>query len=127
MIVAVGALLGFISVAFAAYAEHGLRGVVIDEQLDMLMKAVRYNQLYAILIVGIGLSALNGTKLSILAPLQWSGWLFIAGTILFSFSIYSSVYAQIPELLKLTPIGGMTLMAAWLALAIAGVLARKKQ
>ena len=37
-------LLGFISVAFGAYAEHGLSKIVTDENFRFLMTAVRYNQ-----------------------------------------------------------------------------------
>ena len=42
MILILGALLGLVSVAFGAYAEHGLREVVSDENFRFLMTAVRY-------------------------------------------------------------------------------------
>jgi uncharacterized membrane protein YgdD (TMEM256/DUF423 family) len=63
MILATGAILGFISVAFGAYAEHGLKTNISTEHFDMLMTAIRYNQLYAIIISGIGLILLNDGKL----------------------------------------------------------------
>ena len=52
-------------------------------------------------------------------PLKWSGILFIVGTVLFSFSIYLSVGLQIPSLVYVTPVGGITLMLSWLVLALA--------
>ena len=126
MILVWGALLGFISVAFGAYAEHGLREAVTEEHFRFLMTAIRYNQVHAVVIAAIGLALLNGGKLANIPALMWSGLLFIVGTVLFSFSIYLSVSLDIPGLVNVTPIGGMTIMAAWLLLMVTGVLARKK-
>jgi len=126
MILILGALLGFISVAFGAYAEHGLREAVTDEHFSFLMTAVRYNQVHAAVISAIGLVLLNGGNLSKIRSLRWSGALFIVGTVLFSFSIYLSVSLDIPTLVNVTPLGGMTIMAAWLMLLAVGALARKK-
>ena len=121
-----GALLGFISVAFGAYAEHGLREAVTDEHFRFLMTAVRYNQLHAVVIAAIGLALLNGGKLANIPALRWTGLLFIIGTVFFSFSIYLSVSFDMPGLVNITPIGGMTIMTAWLMLLVTGVLAKKR-
>jgi uncharacterized membrane protein YgdD (TMEM256/DUF423 family) len=126
MILILGALLGFISVAFGAYAEHGLRETVTEEHFRFLMTAIRYNQVHAAVIAAIGLALLNGGKMVNIPALKWSGLLFIIGTVLFSFSIYLSLSFNIPSLVNITPLGGITIMAAWLVLMVAGVLARKK-
>jgi uncharacterized membrane protein YgdD (TMEM256/DUF423 family) len=55
-----GALLGFIAVAFGAFAEHGLRENVTDKQFRFLMTALQYNQVHAVVISAIGLVVLNG-------------------------------------------------------------------
>ena len=122
-----GAWLGFISVAFGAYAEHGLRQAVTDEHFRLLMTAIRYNQVHAVVIVAIGLTRLNAGKLGNSSTLRWSGLLFIIGTICFSFSMYLSVSLAIPSLVNVTPLGGMAIMAGWLLLLVAGVLARKQR
>ena len=59
MILIFGGLLGFIAVAFGAFAEHGLRAGVSDEQFRFLMTAVRYNQVNALIIASIGLALLG--------------------------------------------------------------------
>ena len=125
MILIFGALLGFISVAFGAFAEHGLRESVTDEQLRFLMTAVRYNQVNSLVITVIGLALLNDSKIANIPTLGLSGMLFILGTLLFSFSIYLSVSFNIPSLVNITPVGGMTIMAAWLMLLISGLIAKK--
>ena len=88
MILIIGALLGFFSVAFGAYSEHGLRPKVSDEEFRMLMTAIRYNQVHALIISALGLIILPSSFLNI-HLFRRSGFLFIVGTILFSFSIYS--------------------------------------
>ena len=126
MILIWGALLGFVSVVFGAYAEHGLRETVSQEHFRFLMTALRYNQVHSAVIVAIGLALLNGGNLSKIPALRWSGNLFIIGTVLFSFSIYLSVSLKIPSLINITPIGGITIMASWALLLAAGISARSK-
>ena len=119
MILLIGALFGFFSVAFGAYSEHGLRPVVSEEEFRMLMTAIRYNQVNSVIICAIGLILLIPNGFSRVSFLKWSGILFIVGTVLFSFSIYLSVGLQIPSLVYVTPFGGITLMLSWLVLAVA--------
>jgi uncharacterized membrane protein YgdD (TMEM256/DUF423 family) len=121
-----GALLGFIAVAFGAFAEHGLRENVADEQFRFLMTALRYNQVHAVVISAIGLVVLNGGKLANNLTLRWSGLLFTIGTMLFSFSIYVSVTLKIPSLMNITPIGGVTIMAAWILFLVTGVMTKRE-
>ena len=123
MILIAGALLGFISVAFGAFAEHGLREHVTSEHFRFLMTAIRYNQVHSVIICVLGLALINDDRLSNIRPLKWSAFLFIAGTILFSFSIYVSVAFEMPELVNVTPLGGITIMVAWLLLVLSGMLA----
>lgn len=125
MILAIGALLGLISVGFGAYSEHALRPIVTEESFRFLMTAVRYNQVHAVVITAIGLSMLSDSPIANIRLLKWSSVLFIIGTILFSFSIYLSVYFEIPSLTYFTPMGGMTIMAGWLLLLITGLMVRK--
>lgn len=117
----IGAILGFISVAFGAYAEHGLKSQISAEHFEFIMTAIRYNQIYAIVISSIGLVLLSDKKLAQSLLLKLSNLFFIVGTILFSFSIYISVVYNIPIILKLAPLGGTTLMIGWLMLILAAV------
>ncbi|AJI55278.1 DUF423 domain-containing protein [Francisella philomiragia] len=121
----IGAILGFISVAFGAYAEHGLKSQISAEHFEFIMTAIRYNQTYAIVISGIGIALLSSKSLSRCLTLKLSNLFFIVGTILFSFSIYISVVYNIPIILKLAPLGGTTLMIGWLMLILAAVFLKK--
>lgn len=125
MILMIGAALGLISVGFGAYSEHALKPIVTEEEFRFLMTAVRYNQVHSVTIIAIGLAVLGNSSLSNLKILKWSAAAFIIGTLLFSFSIYTSVFFGVPNLTYLTPVGGMTLIAAWFMLMVTGFLARK--
>ena len=127
MILVCGAMLGFFSVAFGAYSEHALRPNVTDEIFRSLMTAIRYNQINAVIISVIGIAIALGGKLPEMRTFRWSGYFFILGTLLFSFSIYLSVIMNLPKLVYLTPFGGITMMIAWLTLFASGLLALKKK
>ncbi len=120
MILLIGGVLGFISVAFGAYAEHGLREAISEEHFRFLMTAVRYNQVHAVVITSIGLFIASGIQPIQSSLLHWSGKFFILGTSLFSFSIYLSVVLDMPKLVNVTPFGGSIIMVAWILLAICG-------
>ena len=121
----IGAILGFISVAFGAYAEHGLKTQISTQHFDFIMTAVRYNQLYAIIISCIGLTLLTNKTIAKSLMLKLTSFLFIIGTLLFSFGFYISVVLNIPSIMKLAPIGGTTLMLAWIMLAISAICIKK--
>jgi len=47
----------------------------------------------------------------------WSGWLFVAGIVLFSGSLYALALTGTRVLGAVTPIGGAAFIAGWLAFA----------
>ena len=50
---------------------------------------------------------------------QWAGWLFLAGTILFSGSLYALALSGIRWLGAITPLGGIAFLAGWACLVVA--------
>ena len=124
MTLAIGALLGFIAIAFGAYAEHGLKETLSVHTFESLSIALRYNQIHAIMVVILGLIKLQPGRLANTPSLCWAGVCFIAGTGLFSFSIYLSAVLAAPGLTFFAPLGGTLLMLGWLMLAITGIRAR---
>jgi uncharacterized membrane protein YgdD (TMEM256/DUF423 family) len=52
------------------------------------------------------------------AEVRAAGWLFIAGTVTFSGSLYALSLTGIRTLGAVTPVGGLCFIAGWLALAI---------
>ena len=125
MILVIGAVLGFFSVSFGAYSEHSLREIVTEEHFRQLMTGIRYNQVNSVIISAIGIANLSGIPAFENRLFRIVGYLFIAGTILFSFSIYASITFELPKLVYLTPVGGVTIMLSWLSLLVFGVITRR--
>jgi len=121
MLLITGAFLGFFSVFFGAYSEHSLREIVSEEHFRQLMTAIRYNQVNSVMICAIGLAALSEIEIYKTKFFQAIGVLFIVGTLLFSFSIYSSILFELPEIVYLTPVGGVIIMTSWFSFLIFGL------
>ncbi len=119
-----GALLGLLSVIIGASAEHLIRQNVEPEIWRWVMTAVRYHQLGAVTVTAVGLALACGIGSAYRFVLA-SGFL-IAGTILFSFSIYAAALTGIEKLTYLTPLGGVSLMFGWLLLIWAGFGANRE-
>jgi uncharacterized membrane protein YgdD (TMEM256/DUF423 family) len=113
-------LLGFSAIALGAYGDHGLRGSIDEASMHSFETALRYQLLHAIALLTIGIGAAIALPAQMLKRLSLAGLGMLAGTCIFSGSIYASVILDMPALTMLTPIGGITLMASWLALIWAG-------
>lgn len=112
-----GALLGFLSVVIGASVEHVVKPNVEPEVFRWTMTAVRYHQIGALAVFAIGLGLVAGIRPSLARWLRIAASLFVIGTLLFSFSIYLTAITGIEKLTWITPIGGVTLMAAWASAA----------
>lgn len=49
---------------------------------------------------------------------EWSGWLFMAGTVLFQGNLFLIGLYDFRTFQFLTPVGGMALLAGWLLMAV---------
>lgn len=110
----IGALLGLISMMMGAYLDHSLIYQLDTKSLSMAKTALYYHQLYAVMISLLGCPGRSSHQ-SLL--LKFAAYLFIIGTILFSFSIYLTIFTKLSIWLKLTPLGGMLLIIGWATLA----------
>ena len=124
-----GALLGALAVILGAYGAHGLRMAFHNPELglaasDTFDTAARYQMyhVFAILACGI-LGKLYGHN----GLLNVCGWLFIAGIVLFSGSLYLLSTRSLlgieswTWLGPVTPLGGLCFVGGWITLAIAVV------
>jgi uncharacterized membrane protein YgdD (TMEM256/DUF423 family) len=108
-----GALSAFIAVAAGAFGAHALRARLAPEMLAVFETGARYQMYHALALLFVGWAALHGDH----AALRWAGGLFIAGTILFSGSLYVLALTGVRALGAITPLGGVCFLAGWIALA----------
>ena len=125
----VGAIAGFLAVAFGAFGAHGLRdrlkpmtGDSTEDaswklrRLENFETASRYNMYHALALVAVGLLAVPGRPD---AALNVAGWSFLLGMLVFSGSLYAYGLTGLRWLGAITPIGGLGLLVGWIALAFA--------
>jgi uncharacterized membrane protein YgdD (TMEM256/DUF423 family) len=79
------AVLGGTGVGLGAFGAHALRGGLDERRLAVFETGVRYHMYHALALFGVAAAVvrLPGTVLPIVA-----GWCFVAGTLLFSGSLY---------------------------------------
>jgi uncharacterized membrane protein YgdD (TMEM256/DUF423 family) len=105
----VGAFLGFCGVAAGAFGAHLLKAVVSPNRLETFEIAVRYQMYHALALL---LAGLLGARAA--------AWCFLAGTVIFSGSLYLLVLTEQRWLGAVTPVGGLVLLAGWAVLALHG-------
>ncbi len=110
-----GAALALLGVALGAFGAHALRASLSPGDIEIFETAVRYQMYHAVALFGVAWLA---TKL--VGPLtDWAGWLLVAGTVVFSGSLYLLVLTGTRWLGAITPVGGLMLVAGWLLVVVA--------
>jgi len=111
----IGALGGFLAVAFGAFGAHGLRARLSPEMMAVFETGVRYHMYHALAIVAVGLMMprLCGWLV------QTAGWAFTIGIVLFSGSLYALALTGGTILGAITPLGGLAFLVGWACLIIA--------
>lgn len=108
------ALLGLLGVALGAFGAHALKARLGAELLAVWQTAVQYQLWHALAGLAAALFALHaGTA----RPYVLSGWLFVAGAVVFSGSLYLMALTGARTLGAVTPIGGALMLAGWGVLA----------
>ena len=115
--VLIGALAGVAGVGLGAFGAHGLRGRLSPEMLAVFETGVRYHMYHALALVATAalMGRLDGRLINA------AGWLFTAGIVLFSGSLYVVALTGISVFGAITPIGGLAFLAGWACLAIASL------
>ena len=107
LLVAIGAINAALAVAAGAFAAHGLRARLEPRAFEVFETGARYHMYHALAIIAAGLVAAR-------VP----GWLFLAGIVLFSGSLYALALTDVKVLGAITPLGGLAFLAGWVWLAV---------
>ncbi|TMW59538.1 hypothetical protein Poli38472_004607 [Pythium oligandrum] len=104
-----GAVSGATAVALGAFGAHGLQTRVKDpKMLKNWETAAHYHLIHSVVLLAAPLSKRPGL----------TGGLITTGTLLFSGSLYTMVLTNERKLGMITPIGGVAIIAGWLALLL---------
>ena len=110
---AIGALSGFVGVALGAFGAHALKTRLDTDMLATFEVGVRYQMYHALALLAVGWACTRWPGAVVTA----SGWLFVAGTVIFSGSLYALSLSGVRWLGAITPLGGLALLAGWMCLA----------
>jgi uncharacterized membrane protein YgdD (TMEM256/DUF423 family) len=108
-LIALGAINGGIAVAAGAFGAHGLKERISQHSLEIFETAVRYQMFHALAMILCAVIATSGARTA--------GWLFQAGIVVFSGSLYLLALTETKWLGAVTPVGGLAFLAGWAALA----------
>jgi len=114
---ALGAVSAFVGVAAGAFGAHALKARLSPEMLATFEVGVRYQMYHALGLLLVGWAAARWPGAATAA----AGWLFVAGTLVFSGSLYLLTLTGARWLGAVTPLGGLALLAGWLCLAWAAL------
>jgi uncharacterized membrane protein YgdD (TMEM256/DUF423 family) len=109
----VGSLLAGLAVAAGAFGAHGLKTRLPADLLLVFETAVRYQMYHALGLLVVAFAMDRWPD----GSFQVSGWLMLAGIILFSGSLYALCLTGVRSLGAITPLGGLCFLAGWALLA----------
>ena len=121
----VGAVWGFLAISMGAFGAHGLEAVHIGGAVPGGLSAERLRRFSTRVLNTICIAhwhaggrdhGVNGPGR---AALQAAGWLFLLGSLVFSGSLYILAITGLRWLGAITPFGGIAMVTAWVALAVA--------
>jgi len=101
-------------VALGAFGAHSLRSLVTPERLAVFETGVRYHLVHALAVLAAAGAAHAAPQA---AGPRWAGALFALGVLLFSGSLYLLVWTGVTTWGAVTPLGGLSFLAGWIALA----------
>lgn len=110
---AAGAVSAFIAVAAGAFGAHALRSRLSPELLVTFETGARYQMYHALAILLVAWASSRWPG----GALQFAGWSFAVGTVLFCGSLYILALTGLRWVGAVTPIGGAAFLLGWLSFA----------
>lgn len=99
-------LFAFLAIAIGAFGAHALQESLTAYELKILQTATHYQFIHAIALLALA-------SLTAKLPLRFPIYAMIVGTIIFSGSLYLIIISNHSFFGAITPLGGVSLLAAW--------------
>jgi len=113
------AINGMIAVILGAFGAHALKNSISPALLSAYQTGIQYHFIHVLALIGLALFILRApTALAMPLPLIATGYLWMAGIILFSGSLYGIAIGAPSWFGPITPLGGLLLIMGWLSFAV---------
>jgi uncharacterized membrane protein YgdD (TMEM256/DUF423 family) len=113
LFVILGSASAFIGVGAGAFAAHALKARLAPDLLAIFDTGARYQIIHALGLLAVAWACDRWRG----AAARWAGWCFIAGTVLFSGSLYALALSGMRGFGAITPLGGVAFLLGWALLA----------
>lgn len=110
------AISGALAITLGAFGSHALAGRLDAHALAVYDTAGLYHLLHSVALLAAALAPAAGARRS---ACEVACTLWLCGLVVFSGSLYLLAVTGIGRLGVITPIGGVGLIAGWIALAVA--------
>jgi uncharacterized membrane protein YgdD (TMEM256/DUF423 family) len=107
-----------LAVILGAFGAHALKEKLASDMMAAYQTGVQYHFYHALGLFAVALAA---AQLPASGLVKASGWIMLAGIVLFSGSLYVLSLSGIRWLGAITPFGGTAFIAAWVLLAVAAL------
>lgn len=113
------AVSGFLVVALGAFAAHGLKPFLDERAQEWFKLATTYQMWHTLALLGLATTWIEKNK-----GFRFAAWSWLAGTLLFSGSLYLMAITGDTRLAIITPLGGVALLLGWLGLLVGALRGR---
>ena len=125
--ITVGAVLAAAAVVMGAFGAHGMEDYLAQfengaRRMEVWKTASHYHIVHAIGLILVGLTPSAKPKV-----IKTAAWLLVIGISIFSGLLYVYSFTDIRILGAFVPIGGVSMIAGWIAFAVAACPQRNKE
>jgi len=118
-----GSVCGALAVGLGAFGAHGLKKIVPPETVAVFQTGVQYQMYHSLALLLVAVIAQSISDKMI----QWAGWCFLYGIVLFSGSLYFLVIMKAADVTGfekagiVTPVGGALFITGWIFLLLSSL------
>ncbi|WP_213607812.1 DUF423 domain-containing protein [Pseudoalteromonas sp.] len=107
-----GSFFCLFSVILGAFAAHGLKSRLSEYAIGIFKTAAEYQMVHGLALIAVAILIKWGINLSA------AGGFFVAGTLLFSGSLYLLALTGLKWLGPITPLGGLCFIIGWIVILV---------
>ncbi len=109
------AISGALAVGIGAFGAHGLKQILeANQRIDTFNTGVQYHFYHTFALLAVAIIMQNQDS----KWLNYAGWSYIVGILLFSGSLYILSLTNITKLGAITPLGGVAFIAGWILMLL---------
>jgi uncharacterized membrane protein YgdD (TMEM256/DUF423 family) len=110
----ISAFMGALGIGLGAFGAHALKMKLSPEHLEAYKTGVLYHLIHTPVVLALGIYERQTPDRDV----DLAGGLIALGVVLFSGSLYTLTISGIKKLGLITPLGGLVMIAGWIAIGL---------